>query len=460
MGCKGTKRDIWLTEDAPRGAGRFVARITPSGERLFYFRYTAPDGSRVWLSIGPYDQAGRAGFTLAAARHKAAEYSKLYQGGAKDLKGHLENLDEEAASQKASEEALRLAERNAVDAEAAKEAARLTVKELFDRWEKLELKSRKDSGSEVRRSFVKDIFPTLGDVAAEDVKRSMIAASLDSVVERGAPIIARNLLGDLRQMFGFAIKRDYVENDPTSHLRRDDFGRKVERARILDDAEIKMLPEKLEGADMKSASIAAVWIMLSTACRVGELSQAQWLHIDFEAGTWWIPPDIAKNGKEHTVYLSDFAKAHFKTLRRLVEDFAQHEGGNQIAEVSTWVLPASHRDGHVCLKSLAKQIGDRQRGDKAAMKNHTKLTTALELPRGKWTPHDLRRTGATLMGVLGVRPDVIEKCLNHVEQNRLVRIYQRQTLFSEQAEAWRLLGERLELLTNENACPAIKTAQL
>jgi integrase len=82
------------------------------------------------------------------------------------------------------------------------------------------------------------------------------------------------------------------------------------------------------------------------------------------------------------------------------------------------------------------------------MMNRAKQTQALELPRGRWTPHDLRRTGATLMGTLGVRPDVIEKCLNHVEQNRLVRIYQRQTLSAEQAEGWRRLGDRLELLTS------------
>jgi len=50
-----------------------------------------------------------------------------------------------------------------------------------------------------------------------------------------------------------------------------------------------------------------------------------------------------------------------------------------------------------------------------------------------------------------VRPDVIEKCLNHVEQNKLVRIYQRQKLEAEQAEAWRLLGDRLEVLLNKSA---------
>lgn len=434
MARKAGKRDLWLTEDAPRGAGRFVARITPAGERLFYFRYTAPGGRREWLSIGPYHQAGKSGFTVADARRKAAEYSTIYQGGDKDLKGRLERLSVEAAY-----------EESQILAEVEKEASRLTVTELFERWERRGLCGRKDRGAEVRRSFEKDILPVMGAVFADEVKRGMIADCLDSVVERGAPIIARNLLGDLRQMFGFAIKRNYVENDPTSHLKRDDFGRKVERDRVLDDNEVRLLFTLLQEAELQEASIAAIWIMLSTCCRVGEISQARWEQIDFEAGTWWLPPANTKNAKEHTVVLSDFAKRHFQTLRRLVEESASKEE----REVSPWVLPASRQGtGHVCLKSLAKQVGDRQRGDSEPMSKRSKLTRSLQLPKGKWTPHDLRRTGATLMGKLGVRPDVIEKCLNHIEQNRLVRIYQRQTLREEQREAWRLLGERLELLTS------------
>jgi hypothetical protein len=49
---------------------------------------------------------------------------------------------------------------------------------------------------------------------------------------------------------------------------------------------------------------------------------------------------------------------------------------------------------------------------------------------------------------LGIAPDVIEKCLNHTEENKIKRIYQRQKLDTEQAHAWRLLGERLDLLVN------------
>lgn len=69
---------------------------------------------------------------------------------------------------------------------------------------------------------------------------------------------------------------------------------------------------------------------------------------------------------------------------------------------------------------------------------------------GKRMTHDLRRTGATLMAALGVRPDVIERCLNHAEENRMKRTYQRHSWAPEMAEAWRLLGDRLDLLTRGN----------
>jgi len=328
------------------------------------------------------------------------------------------------------------AERKAADI--ATRQARMTVLELFEIWEKRELKGRKDKGAEVRRSFQKDVLPMLGAVPAEDVKRAMVVAVLDNVVERGSPLIARNLLGDIRQMFNFAISREVVEQDPTNRLKRDDFGKKIERDRILTDAEIKALPDKLKSAHLAESSTAAIWVMLSTCCRVGEISRAEWKDIDFDNMTWRIPPDNSKNGKAHIIYLAPFSIRQFEILKGLANE-------------SPWVLPGTLTAQHVCVKSLSKQIGDRQRGDKKPMKNRSLNTNALELQGGRWTPHDLRRTGATMMGMLGVRPDVIEKCLNHAEQNKMIRIYQRQKLEAEQAEAWRLLSDRLDLLLSDTA---------
>lgn len=176
---------------------------------------------------------------------------------------------------------------------------------------------------------------------------------------------------------------------------------------------------------------AAIWIMLSTCCRVGELSQARWEHLDLAKQTWFIPGSNTKNAKDHNVFLSDFANAQFQALKILT--------GN-----SDWCLPARDDRGHVCLKSITKQIKDRVRHE--PLSNRTKATGALLLSGGAWTPHDPRRTGATLMGELGVMGEVIERCLNHVEQNKLKRIYQRHELKAEQRDDWRRLGDRLALL--------------
>jgi integrase len=314
--------------------------------------------------------------------------------------------------------------------------ARMTVKQLFERWENLELSARKDKGAEVRRSFEKDGFPAIGEVAAEDVRRTMVASILDKVVARGARIVARNLLGDIRQMYGFAIVRGLVDHDPTSHMKRDDFGKKVERDRVLSEDEIKELRDNLPNAGLQKSTELAIWLMLSTCCRVGELTQARWKDVDLERRVLRIPPEHTKNGKAHIVFLSEFAVQQFKALQLFNSE-------------TDWCFPAENGKDHVDLKSIAKQVRDRQRT--TAMKNRSKATATLLLSGGRWTPHDFRRSGATLMGNLGVRPDVIEKCLNHIEQNKMLRIYQRQELRAEQKQAWLLLGQRLSLLIRDGA---------
>jgi integrase len=80
------------------------------------------------------------------------------------------------------------------------------------------------------------------------------------------------------------------------------------------------------------------------------------------------------------------------------------------------------------------------------MSGRSKNVEAMVLLEGKWTPHDLRRTGATLMTELGALPDVVEKCLNHTEEKKIKRIYQRAQYEGPMRDAWRLLGDRLELL--------------
>jgi len=59
----------------------------------------------------------------------------------------------------------------------------------------------------------------------------------------------------------------------------------------------------------------------------------------------------------------------------------------------------------------------------------------LVLPKGRVTPHDLRRTARTIMGeTLQIPPHVAERCLNH-SLGRLVTIYDRGDYIDERRAA-------------------------
>lgn len=248
---------------------------------------------------------------------------------------------------------------------------------------------------------------------------------------------AKVLFSALRLIFRFALARDFVDMDPTATISKmEQFGKDTERDRVLTDDEIKLLAKQIPLARMSPMATSAIWIALATGCRIGELLKARWEHIDFTNRKWLIPADNSKNGSPLEIYLSDFALIWFRTLE-------QHRHNE-------WIYPARNKamgDSHTCTKSITKQIGDRQSPNQK--KHRTSYTGTLTLPGGLWTPHDLRRTASTIMGDLGINPEVIDRCQNHKEQNRIRRTYQRYTYQPETKQAWQLLGERLEALTAE-----------
>lgn len=315
--------------------------------------------------------------------------------------------------------------------------ARMTVKQVFEQWHRLELIKRADRGAEVERSFKRDVFPLIGDMAVADVHKAHAQQIVDAIMTRATEKnrmvrSAKKTLSDLRQMFGFALDRDYLDTDPTARIKKAKIGTDSERDRVLSEPELVSLFQMLPQARMADTSRLALLIQLASITRIGEVLSARWEHIDFERRQWTLPE--TKNGKSHKIFLSDFA------LQKLGEL-------HTITGSTPWLFPASRSlTDHVCEKTVTKQVNDRQRPDLEPMSGRTKNTQALVLSGGKWTPHDLRRTGATMMAELGALPDVIEKCLNHAEEKKIKRIYQRAQYEGPMRNAWRLLGERLSLL--------------
>jgi integrase len=396
----------------PDGGNLYVRirSITDGGSISFRYYYRI-DHFQKWMTLEST--------TLATARAERDEHKALIKKGV--------DPKVERTLQKERLRIQQIEEQNALN----RLALRITVYDLFTRWFEMDLINRKDK-IEIDRMFKKDVLPILGEIFVEEVRKGHVVHVIDLLKQRGVAHLARNILKLMRQMFKFAVNRDLIEFDPTASLSIAKMTTTpTERDRILDESEIISLAHQLPSANLLKSTECALWIALSTMCRIGELSKTKVTDIDFDLHTWIIPKENSKNGKAHTIYLSDFAFNQFKILL-------------QYTKSDTWIF--TNRDGtdHVCEKSITKQLGGRQ--SQSILSNRSKDNQALVLKGGKWTPHDLRRTGATLMGDLGIAPDVIEKCLNHTEENKVKRIYQRQKLETEQAEAWQILGNYLDSL--------------
>jgi len=480
MQARPIDKEQWLTQPFKRGAGVFVGRITPSGERVFYFRYTDSKGRRPFLPIGPYHPKGKDGFTLAQAYARACELSALYLSGVKDLREHLEQEAERLQLQQEAE--LRRIEAERLAAELL-EQQRLTLRSLFTRWKETELlhrvapdgadMGRKDSGAFAQAQFDRHIGPRIGHLGAADVRKADVLGVIDALMSAGKQRTAQLVFSDLRQMFAFGLDRELIAADPMATLRKARVvGAATERERALSVDELRMLASGIGSARLSERSVCALWLILATGIRVGELMGATWAQdlpagplqrqarvnellelgtqhdvkagfVDLAARTWHIPD--TKNGRSHTVHLSPFALAQLECLAGLREVL---RGGDGQA-LTPWVFPASDNHHPVCVKSFGKQIADRQRTTVQRMSGRTKAVASLALPGGRWTAHDLRRTAASLMAARGVSGDVIDECLNHVIESRVRRTYIRDRRTADQARAFDILGQCLQEIRGE-----------
>jgi integrase len=384
---------------------RLYLRVRPDRAKQWVFIYRL-DGVRRMSGLGVYPAVG-----LSAARELAAACRENVAKG----------IDPIEAKRRASVERR---------SEQLRQASRYTLRGLFDEWQRRELsRRRKDGGKSTRRIFEKDVFPAYGDRYAADLTRQNIQSILDNAADRGVKKLVNIIRGELRQMFSYALNREIVPADPTATIRKLE-GAEPIRTRVLSPDEIRELAEKLPGSGLLPKYQAAASIMLATCARVGELSRARWDDLDMVAGTWTIPAENAKNGREHVIHLSDFARRHFASLPRYAN--------------SEFIFPGRELSAPIDRQTITKEICDRQRVKR--FKGRTVKAGTLRLSGGPWTSHDLRRTGSTLMGELNIPPHVIDRCLNHVEASKVTRTYQLQELLPERRAAFERLGERLEAI--------------
>lgn len=435
-------------------------RISTSGAKTWIIQYVVDGRQRDMRLPKPYAITSDDGhLSLADARSEAARVRALARAG---IDYQVQQEEERVAAESAKQAAAAAAAAN----EQLIAAENLTVKDLFDAWI-VDGVRRKDDNAELKRMFNADALPSLGSIAVKDLTEHHLRAVLRALVDRGVNRTAVVMRNNLTQMFAWGRKRQpwrklLVEGDPMDLIEIEkivapDFDMENQRERVLSADEIRELrdtiqclqddydaaPDKRVAAQpLEQTTQRGIWIMLSTMCRVGEMSMARWEHVDLAAATWFIPKaNVKDNVADLTVFLSPFALEQFQQL-------------HEVTGHSEWCFPARNTDSHLCTKSISKQVGDRQAMFKvdregkprAPLKNRRNDNT-LVLAGGKngaWTPHDLRRTGATMMQALRVSLDTIDQCQNHVlPGSKVRRHYMHHEYAEEKRAAWGALGERL-----------------
>ena len=220
-------------------------------------------------------------------------------------------------------------------------------------------------------------FTTLHGKRIDEIKRADVVKACD-VIHKSAPVSANRALAHLKHLMGWCVERGMIDASPIAGMKP--LSKERSRERVLTDNELGAL-WAVCGDEGYPFGDCMKLLMLSGQRRA-EVAEMRWSELDLEKRLWTLPSSRAKNGKQHTVPITDaMLELLRKTPRFLNSDYVFTTTG----------------------KSPVSGFGRlKDRLDKA-------------LPEGteSWIIHDLRRTMSTNMAMLGVPQPVTEALLNH-----------------------------------------------
>ncbi|MGL5990499.1 MAG: tyrosine-type recombinase/integrase [Plesiomonas sp.] len=385
--------------------GGLKAEIRESGLIRFLYRYKI-NGKEYELLLGTYPA-----FRLAKIREKHGEAVALVKQGINPL----------------------------LQAKQAKiiNATALTLSMLFERWFQAQ-----EVAAEVKPTTLKKhrwrwehyLLDMLGNIRLLDFERAHLSHALEQVRAKSKEE-TRKALGTLVAMLDYAVTHGFVETNIARLVRPKDYSASASspRERWLTVPELRLLWKALDedlaaGSCVKdsktglfvqgaiSASVCnIIKMVILTGCRRGEIVDMRFSNID---GDTLVLPET-KNGKSHTIFLSPMAMRLINQQRLLTE-------GDVVFPSER--LRESKGDVPVTADSVTKalrHLRERRLPDMAA-----------------FTVHDLRRSAASNWAErLGTEERIIERCLNHLPQNKLVRTYHRAKHDDEMKDTWMRWGD-------------------
>jgi integrase len=389
-----------------------------SGTAKSYILYVRLPGSNAptRLALGDAEKLG-----LAAARKKAREWLDLIAQG----------KDPRAVARAAQAETHR--------------QQRTTFAAVAEDFIRDKLPSERN-GRKVERDLRRDALPPWGGKPIAEITEWDVL-TLIRAKKAKAPAQARNLLGTVKRLFGWAIdQRSYgLTVNPCTNLRPSKIiGEKIQVDRALADDELFAL---WRGAERLGYPYREIYHLLAlTGLRLNEVADANWTEFDLQQRVWTIPAARMKGrtGKvqAHAVPLTDDIMAILQSLPRFQNGdclFSSTFGAKPI-----WVGSSVKRrlDARMrlTLQALARRRGDEHSG-------------RVVLP--PWTNHDIRRSVRSQLSRLKIPEEVREAVLAHVRAG-IKGVYDKYDYLDEKREALRLWGARLRSIVTPQPTFVVK----
>ncbi|MDH7639492.1 tyrosine-type recombinase/integrase [Sphingomonas oryzagri] len=368
--------------------------VTPSGGKLWRLKYRM-HGMERKLAIGRYPDV-----SLGDAR-KARDLAREAASG---------GIDPAAAKRR--------------ERIAAKVAAGTTFGDVaLEYIEKAEREGRSPATINKLRWSRDWLMPALGHRPVDQVEPHELLAVLKRQEAKGNLETAKRTRAFASRVFRYAVATARAKADPAALL----LGavaapRPTHLAAIIDPKRAGELLRAIDDYSGQPITRFALALSPHVFVRPGELRQAEWVEVDFEAAIWRIPAARMKKRREHVVPLSRQSIAILKQLQGLT--------GN-----GRYVFPALGKP----TKSMSENTA-------------TAALRRMGFAADEMTAHGFRAMASTLLNESGKwSPDAIERALAHKDNDQVRAAYHRGAHWNERVAMAQWWSDHVDTLRDGGA---------
>ncbi|MEP0321828.1 tyrosine-type recombinase/integrase [Bauldia litoralis] len=260
------------------------------------------------------------------------------------------------------------------------------------------------------------LLPAIGSRPVDQVEPHEVLAVLKRQEAAGKLETAKRTRAFASRVFRYAVATARAKSDPASLL----LGavaapQPKHHAAIIDAKRAGELLRAIEGYEGQPSTRLALELLPHVFVRPGELRQAEWGEVDFDAAVWRVPASRMKKRREHVVPLSRQSLSILERVRTLTGD-------------GSFIFPA---------------IGSRKRP--LSENTITQALRRMGFSAEEMTAHGFRAMASTLLNECGKwSSDAIERALAHKDGDHVRAAYHRGAHWNERVSMAQWWSDHLD----------------